>query len=232
MHPAPEELALIREAAKRRGLPESDVFREGIRLAALGGRAWREPLVAQSETYALGGRIPSGHRTASADGAHGGAHVGHGPDGDTDRTPLIAVADTSGFLALFNRSDPQHAALSAAADRLGLLAVSPLVLAELHTAVTEHADRATADAVLLTIAELTGSERISLADPTAQQIKAAVALGRLYPDTPPELTDTLTAVLAAEYGTHAVLTVDRHAFRTLAPITEHERFLLLPDDAG
>ncbi|MFC7329994.1 CopG family transcriptional regulator [Marinactinospora rubrisoli] len=40
----PDDLALIREAAQRRGIPEAEIIREGIHLAAMANRVWDEPL--------------------------------------------------------------------------------------------------------------------------------------------------------------------------------------------
>ena len=40
----PEDLALIKEAANRRGIPEAELIREGIHLAAMANRVWDEPL--------------------------------------------------------------------------------------------------------------------------------------------------------------------------------------------
>lgn len=39
-----EDLALIKDAAARRGVPEAEIIREGIRLAAMSSRVWDEPL--------------------------------------------------------------------------------------------------------------------------------------------------------------------------------------------
>jgi hypothetical protein len=38
----PEDLALIKEAANRRGIPEAEIIREGIHLAAMANRVWDE----------------------------------------------------------------------------------------------------------------------------------------------------------------------------------------------
>jgi hypothetical protein len=38
------DLALIKEAAARRGIPEAEIIREGIHLAAMSSRVWDEPL--------------------------------------------------------------------------------------------------------------------------------------------------------------------------------------------
>lgn len=42
-----EDLALLREAARRRGVVEAELIREGIHLAALSNRQWSEPFFAQ-----------------------------------------------------------------------------------------------------------------------------------------------------------------------------------------
>ena len=40
----PEDMALIKQAAARRGVPEAEIIREGIHLAAMSTRVWDEPL--------------------------------------------------------------------------------------------------------------------------------------------------------------------------------------------
>lgn len=44
MYADPEDLALIKEAARHRGVPEAEILREGIHLAAMANRVWDEPL--------------------------------------------------------------------------------------------------------------------------------------------------------------------------------------------
>lgn len=39
----PSDLALIKEIAARRGVPEAEIIREGIHLAALSNRVWDDP---------------------------------------------------------------------------------------------------------------------------------------------------------------------------------------------
>ena len=55
----PEDLELIKQAALRRGVPEAQILREAIKLAAMGARLWEEPLVGEHETFDLGGPIGS-----------------------------------------------------------------------------------------------------------------------------------------------------------------------------
>lgn len=44
----PEDLAIIKEAAKRRGISEAEIIRQGIHLAAMANRVWHEPLFSQT----------------------------------------------------------------------------------------------------------------------------------------------------------------------------------------
>ncbi|MGQ4416239.1 CopG family transcriptional regulator [Streptomyces sp. SAS_269] len=52
----PEDLAIIKEAAKRRGISEAEIIRQGIHLAAMANRVWDEPLF--SRTFRGAGRTP------------------------------------------------------------------------------------------------------------------------------------------------------------------------------
>lgn len=40
----PDDLALIKEIAAQRGVPEAEIIREGIHLAAMSNRVWGGPL--------------------------------------------------------------------------------------------------------------------------------------------------------------------------------------------
>ncbi|MFE9662906.1 ribbon-helix-helix protein, CopG family [Streptomyces sp. NPDC005955] len=53
----PEDLAIIKDAAKRRGVSEAEIIRQGIHLAAMANRVWDEPLF--SRTFEGSGRTPS-----------------------------------------------------------------------------------------------------------------------------------------------------------------------------
>lgn len=70
-----DDLELIKQAAARRGVPEAEILREGIRLAAMGARLWNEPLIGEDETFDLGGPITGEdihHAVERAIGAEGG----------------------------------------------------------------------------------------------------------------------------------------------------------------
>jgi hypothetical protein len=53
----PEDLALIKKAAAQRGVPEAQILREAVKLAAMGARVWDGPLISEDETVDLGGAI-------------------------------------------------------------------------------------------------------------------------------------------------------------------------------
>jgi hypothetical protein len=44
------------------------------------------------------------------------------------------------------------------------------------------------------------------------------------------LADAMTAVLAREFRTDVIATLDRRHFRMICPMTRHDAFRLLPDD--
>ncbi|MEU6056792.1 CopG family transcriptional regulator [Streptomyces sp. NPDC047097] len=67
----PDDLAIIKEAAKRRGVSEAEIIREAIHRAALANRVWTEPLF--SQTFEGPGTSPSRSevRDAVADAVEG-----------------------------------------------------------------------------------------------------------------------------------------------------------------
>lgn len=54
VHVDPDDLAVIKEAAARDGIPEAEIIRRGVHLAALASRRWEQPFA--SEKFHLGGR--------------------------------------------------------------------------------------------------------------------------------------------------------------------------------
>jgi predicted nucleic acid-binding protein len=143
---------------------------------------------------------------------------------------LIAVADTSGLLALFNRADPEHLQVTTAADACGLLVVSPLALTEVHQVASTRANRRTADAILRTLIARAQATRIAIAETTPRLLATALAVRDHYLDLDLDLADAAAVGLAAEYRTDVVLTLDRRDFRAVRPLTDHKAFRLLPDD--
>lgn len=143
---------------------------------------------------------------------------------------MIAVADTSGLVALFNRTDSEHRSVSAAADACGLLVVSAITLTEVHQVATVRAGRPAADAILRTLIARVEQTRVAIADTTARLLRTALAVRRRYENLDLDLADAVAAAVAAEYRTEVLLTLDRRDFRAIRPLTEHAAFRLLPDD--
>ncbi|MEU8567142.1 CopG family transcriptional regulator [Streptomyces pathocidini] len=65
----PDELAIIKEAARRRGVSEAEITRQGIHPTAMANRVWDEPLF--SRTFEGTGHTPAKRdvRDAVADAA-------------------------------------------------------------------------------------------------------------------------------------------------------------------
>ncbi|WP_280256739.1 type II toxin-antitoxin system VapC family toxin [Nocardia abscessus] len=143
---------------------------------------------------------------------------------------MIVVADTSGILALFNRSDPEHFAVRRAADSAGAIVVSPLALTEVHHVASVRAGREVADGILALIADRVASTRLVISSVDAAQLHAAVDIRKKYGDLNLDLVDAVCVALADEFDTDAILTLDRGDFRTLRPLGRYPAFRILPDD--
>ncbi|MBK3570503.1 MULTISPECIES: type II toxin-antitoxin system VapC family toxin [unclassified Streptomyces] len=145
---------------------------------------------------------------------------------------MIVVADTSGLLTLFNRSDPDHEAARKSADQCSLLVATPLTLTEVHQVATSRAGRRAADAILGSLSARVRQMRLVLADVTPDLMDAALAVRARYDSLDLDLVDAVNVCLAADYGTDAILTRDRRDFRTVRPVgSAFTHFRILPDDA-
>ncbi|MBA4864745.1 PIN domain-containing protein [Streptomyces sp. PSKA54] len=144
---------------------------------------------------------------------------------------MIAVADTSGLLTLFNRSDPDHHTARKAADQCGFLVATPLALTEVHQVATSRAGRAAADGILRSLTVRVRQMRLVLASMTPEILDAALSVRARYASLDLDLVDAVNVALAAEYDTDAVLTRDIRDFRTVRPLGgRHTHFRILPDD--
>lgn len=144
---------------------------------------------------------------------------------------MIAIADTSGLLALVNRSDPDHQAARKAADGCALLVATPLVLTEVHHVATFRAGRRVADAILRALVSRARQTRLVFAEVTSQLLDVALDVRGRYASLDLDLVDAVTVCLAAEYDTDAVLTRDWRDFRALRPVGgRYTHFRVLPDD--
>ncbi|GBC87372.1 Ribonuclease VapC26 [bacterium HR12] len=134
------------------------------------------------------------------------------------------IADTSGLLALFNRSEPEHEAVRRiAADSREPLVVSPYVVAELDYLV---ATRVGVQAELAVLRELAGGayELPHLGPGDLERIATVIAR---YADQGIGAADASIVVLADRYRTREILTLDRRRFEVLRPLSGG-RFRVLP----
>ncbi|QEU94077.1 type II toxin-antitoxin system VapC family toxin [Streptomyces kanamyceticus] len=144
---------------------------------------------------------------------------------------MIVIADTSGLLTLFNRSDPDHQKARKTADQCGLLVATPLALTEVHQVATSRAGRGAADGILRSLTARTRQMRLVLAPPTPEILEAALSLRSRYDSLDLDLVDAVNVALAAEYDTDAVLTRDVRDFRAVRPLgRRYTHFRILPDD--
>jgi predicted nucleic acid-binding protein len=127
----------------------------------------------------------------------------------------MIVADTSGLLALFNRREPAHAAVRAAvAAEVEPLVVSPYVVAELDYLV---GSRLGVEAELAVLAELAGGA-YHLAAVPADRLDRARSVVERYRDQRIGIADASLVVLAEQFETRSILTLDRRHFDVLRPL--------------
>ena len=122
------------------------------------------------------------------------------------------VCDTSGLLALVDRSDPEHGDVSRVVDaHAGSFLVSPLVLAELdyllRARLGPEVARAFADDVAIGAYEV--------APLTLSMVGRCVEIDRRYADHNLGLTDCHVMALAQLSQASAVLTLDHRHFRAV-----------------
>lgn len=136
----------------------------------------------------------------------------------------MIIADTSGLLALFNSSEPQHqAAADVVEAESGPLVVSPYVVAELDYLL---ATRFGTDPELAVLDELS-SGAFELASFGADDVRRAAAIVGRYRDQDIGVADASLVVLADRYRTKRVLTLDHRHFGVIRPLAGG-RFSLLP----
>lgn len=144
---------------------------------------------------------------------------------------MILIADTSGLIAAFNPLQPEHGPARTALRAAGLTVVTPLVLLEVEVVGRREIGRAAAHALLDWLLAQTGSDRIRVAAVTAEVLRTARSVQRRFADLSLDLTDAVNVAVAERFATNDVLTLDRRDFRAVAPLTHHQGFRLLPDDA-
>lgn len=139
----------------------------------------------------------------------------------------VAVADTSVLIAFFNETDTHHQAVRQGVAQVGHLVVSPCVLTELDYLIATRQEPRAASAVLGYVASRVAAGRWEV-----PEIGSLLLAGRAVLDDYPVigLADAMNVVLAREFRTDVIATLDYRHFRMIRPLTAHDAFRLLPDD--
>lgn len=136
----------------------------------------------------------------------------------------MTIADTSGLLALFNRTEPEHETVRRLVGEIDdVLVVSPYVVAELDYLVTT---RVGVDAELAVLEELAGGA-YHLAQLDSIDLARASSVIARYRDQSIGVADASIVVLADRFRTREILTLDRRHFEALRPLSGG-RFTLIP----
>jgi predicted nucleic acid-binding protein len=143
---------------------------------------------------------------------------------------VIIVADTSGLIAASDKNSPESASCQSALAEAGTVVVSPLVLAEVDHLAKARFGSAAWTTLLDFIVFQARRERFRVPEITTELLETARQVRRKCAALDLDLADTVNVALAAEFWTDSVLTLDRHDFRAIAPLTSHAAFRLLPDD--
>lgn len=144
---------------------------------------------------------------------------------------IVVVADTSGLLAALDQTHPAGEAARKVLRAAGTLVVSPVLLSELDHVARRVLGRAAAHQAIDDIRRWVRAGRALLPEVTADILDTAQAVRGRYLDLRLDLTDAVNVAFAAQFRTNAILTLDRRDFRALHPLTDHDAFRLLPDDA-
>lgn len=141
----------------------------------------------------------------------------------------VAIGDTGALLAYYKTDEADHKACRNAMPQIGHLVIPPFVLAELDYLITRHMGTDAAVRVLGHINDRVAIGRFEVPE-VAPHLQAARAVMRGYSDLSIGLTDAMNTVMAREFRTDAIFTIDRRHFRTIRPLTSHSAYRLLPDD--
>ncbi|WP_107658378.1 PIN domain-containing protein [Nocardia suismassiliense] len=143
---------------------------------------------------------------------------------------MIVIGDTSGLVAAFNTAGPDHEGARAALAEAALTVVCPLVLLEIEHIVTRDFDWSTAGVINDWLLAQEPLGRVAAPSLPSGHLRKARMVQERYADLRLDLTDAVNVVLAAEYETDVILTLDRKDFRAIRPLTGAAAFRVLPDD--
>jgi predicted nucleic acid-binding protein len=144
---------------------------------------------------------------------------------------VIVVADTPGIIAASDGNAPEHLGCQEILRHAGTVVLSALVLAEVDHLAKVRFGAWARTAVIDFIVEQARRDRFVIAPTDLPSLETARKVQQQYADLKLDLADAVNVALAAEYRTDVILTLDRRDFRVVRPLTAHNCFRLLPDDA-
>lgn len=144
---------------------------------------------------------------------------------------MIVVADTCAFLAAYDRNHKDAGAVQKVLTDASLVIVSPLVMNEIDYFARKYFKYDGSLRVMEEIHDHVARGRYRVPEVSAATLAGAGRLRRKYRDLELDMSDAVTMALAAQFNTNAILTVDFRDFRTVAPLSDHEYFRILPADA-
>jgi uncharacterized protein len=143
---------------------------------------------------------------------------------------VIVIGDTSGLVSAFNADDPSQSAARSAFQRASVTIISPLVFAEIEHIMTRNIDRNAAHEAIDWLLAEERTKRVLVPELPALVMRRARMIQGKYAALRLDLADSVNVVLAADYETDCILTLDRRDFRAVRPLTQHPAFRLLSDD--
>jgi uncharacterized protein len=143
---------------------------------------------------------------------------------------VIVIGDTSGLVSAFNADDPSQSAARSAFQRASVTIISPLVFAEIEHIMTRNIDRNAAHEAIDWLLAEERTKRVLVPELPALVLRRARMIQGKYAALRLDLADSVNVVLAADYETDCILTLDRRDFRAVRPLTQHPALRLLPDD--
>lgn len=143
---------------------------------------------------------------------------------------MIVIGDTSGLVSAFNADDPGQAASRTAFQQASVTVISALVIAEIEHIMTRNIGRNAAHAAIDWLLAQERNKRVLIPESDAPVLRRARTIQDRYAALRLDVADAVNVVLAAEFETDCILTLDRRDFRAVRPLTHHPAFRLLPDD--
>lgn len=143
---------------------------------------------------------------------------------------IVVIADTSGLIAALDADHPDGEGARTVMHSAGMLVISPVLLSELDHLVTREFGRKAALEVIDDLRRRIDEGRAEIPYINGRILGLAQDIRRRYQALDLDIADAVNVVVAAEYETDAILTLDRRDFRAMKPLADYNAFRLLPDD--